>query len=155
MTTLPHTTLRWWTVVSHPLYTTDSALSDCQYFGPLKDALQGRHFADDDKLKQRAWGAPTGKDFTRETYSVPRKIKKASILQDTLCKNTLHFVKVVPIIYVNLAVSVIVVSANKETLLSYRPSYKPGLLFSEIFKNLLVLSIVVELCVLTLFFSVS
>jgi hypothetical protein len=76
-------------------------------------------------------------------------------MQDTLCKNNLNFVNVVSIIYVNLTVSVIIVSANKETLLSYRPSYQPGLLFSEIVKNLLVLSIVVELCVLTLFFSVS
>jgi hypothetical protein len=47
-------------------------------------------------------------------------------MQDTLCKNNLNFVKVVPIIYVNLTVNVIVVSDNKEALLLYRPSYQPG-----------------------------
>ena len=34
-------------------------------------------------------------------------------MQETLCKNNLNFVKVVPIIYVNVIVSVIVVSDKK------------------------------------------
>jgi hypothetical protein len=34
-------------------------------------------------------------------------------MQDTLCKNNLNFVKIVPIIYTNLIVSVIVVSDKK------------------------------------------
>jgi hypothetical protein len=65
-------------------------------------------------------------------------------MQDTLCKNNLNFVKVVPIIYANLNVGIVVVSDNKETLLLHRPSYQPGF----------VLSIVVELCS-ALFLSVS
>lgn len=34
-------------------------------------------------------------------------------MQETLCKTNLHFVKVVPVIYVNLIVSVIAVSDKK------------------------------------------
>ena len=67
-----------------------------------------------------------------------------------MCKNNLNFVKAVPLIYVNLILSVFVVSGIK----IMRPSYQPGSVL-QIFKNLLVLSVVVDLCVLTLFFSVS
>ena len=35
-----------WTLLLHPPYSPDLAPSDPQLFGPLKDALRGRRFAD-------------------------------------------------------------------------------------------------------------
>ena len=43
-----------WTVFPHPPYSPYLAPSDFHPSGPLKDALQGHRFTDDDKLKQRA-----------------------------------------------------------------------------------------------------
>jgi hypothetical protein len=40
------------TVLPHPAHSPDLAPSDYHLFGPVKDALRGRHFADDDELKQ-------------------------------------------------------------------------------------------------------
>jgi histone-lysine N-methyltransferase SETMAR len=40
-----------WTVLPRPLYSPDLTPSDFHIFGPLKDALRGRRFADDDELK--------------------------------------------------------------------------------------------------------
>jgi histone-lysine N-methyltransferase SETMAR len=44
-------------VLEHPPYSPDLAPSDCHLFGPLKDALRGRHFASDQELKEvvHAW----------------------------------------------------------------------------------------------------
>ena len=39
---------------TRPAYSLDLAPSDFHLLGPPKDALRGRHFADDDELKQRA-----------------------------------------------------------------------------------------------------
>jgi histone-lysine N-methyltransferase SETMAR len=55
----PHISLRTreaiatvgWTVLPHPPYSPGLAPSDFHLFGPLKDALRGRRFADDDELK--------------------------------------------------------------------------------------------------------
>jgi histone-lysine N-methyltransferase SETMAR len=41
-----------WTVLPHPAHSPDLAPSDCHVFGPVKDALDGQHFADDYELKQ-------------------------------------------------------------------------------------------------------
>lgn len=57
--TLPHTDLRTraasattdWTVLPHSPNTPELAFSDPHLFGPLKDALRGRHFVHDDELK--------------------------------------------------------------------------------------------------------
>ena len=37
-----------WTVLPHPPYSPDLALSDFHLFGPLKDALRGTRFEDDE-----------------------------------------------------------------------------------------------------------
>jgi histone-lysine N-methyltransferase SETMAR len=39
------------TVLSHPPYSSELAPSDFHLFGPLKDAVRGRRFADDNELK--------------------------------------------------------------------------------------------------------
>jgi hypothetical protein len=39
-------------VLDHPAYSPDLALLDFHLFGPLKEALRGRRFADDDKVKE-------------------------------------------------------------------------------------------------------
>jgi histone-lysine N-methyltransferase SETMAR len=52
----PHTSLRTreaiatmgWTVLRHPPFSPDLAPSDFNLFDPLKDALRGRRFADDE-----------------------------------------------------------------------------------------------------------
>jgi hypothetical protein len=136
MTKAPHTTLRsrkviaavGWTVLSHTPYTADSALSDFQIFGPLKNTLRGSRYAEIEQLKQRVWGATTGKGFYATGIQRLKGGKKPLIMQETLCKNNLNFVKFVPIIYVNLIVSVVIASdkKNNEALLLYRPSYQPG-----------------------------
>jgi histone-lysine N-methyltransferase SETMAR len=40
------------TVLPHPAHSPDLAASDYHLFGPVKDALPGCHFADDNELKQ-------------------------------------------------------------------------------------------------------
>jgi histone-lysine N-methyltransferase SETMAR len=40
-----------WTVLPHPPYSPGLASFDFHLFGPLKDSLRGRRFADDDELK--------------------------------------------------------------------------------------------------------
>jgi hypothetical protein len=41
-----------WTVLPHSAHSQDLAPSDYRLFGPVKDALRGRHFADDNELAQ-------------------------------------------------------------------------------------------------------
>jgi hypothetical protein len=45
------TATKGWTVLPHPLYSPDLAPPKFRLFGPLKDALPGQHFADEDELK--------------------------------------------------------------------------------------------------------
>jgi histone-lysine N-methyltransferase SETMAR len=55
----PHTSLRTheaiakmrWTILPHPAHSPDLALTDYHLFGPVTDALCGRHFADGNELK--------------------------------------------------------------------------------------------------------
>jgi histone-lysine N-methyltransferase SETMAR len=57
----PHTSFRTreaivkmvWTVLPHPAHSPDLAPFDCHLFGAVNNALCGRHFADDNDLKQR------------------------------------------------------------------------------------------------------
>ena len=61
----PHTSLRTqeaiaksgWTVLPHPPYSPGLAPSDFHLFGPLKDALHGTRFEDDDSVIRvvRSW----------------------------------------------------------------------------------------------------
>jgi len=61
----PHTSLRTqetiakfgWTVLLHPSYSPDLALSDFHLFGLLKDALRGTSFEDDESVIRavRTW----------------------------------------------------------------------------------------------------
>jgi histone-lysine N-methyltransferase SETMAR len=54
----PHTSLRTqeaiakfgWTVLPHPAYSPDLALSDFHLFGPMKDTLCGTRFEDDESV---------------------------------------------------------------------------------------------------------
>jgi histone-lysine N-methyltransferase SETMAR len=41
-----------WEVLEHPAHSSDLAPSDFHLFGPLKNALRGRRFADDDERKE-------------------------------------------------------------------------------------------------------
>jgi len=61
----PHTSLRTmeaitkfvWTVLTNPSYSPDLAPSDFHLFGPLKDALRGTRFEDDESVirAMRTW----------------------------------------------------------------------------------------------------
>ena len=51
MTTREATATMGWTVLPHPPYSPDLAPYDFHLFGPLKDVLRGRRFADIDDLK--------------------------------------------------------------------------------------------------------
>jgi hypothetical protein len=41
-----------WEVLEHPAHSSELAPSDFHLFGPLKNALRGHRFADDDEMKE-------------------------------------------------------------------------------------------------------
>ena len=55
----PHTSIRTmeaitsfrWTVIPHPPYSPDLALSDYHFFGPMKEGLRGNRYGDDNEVK--------------------------------------------------------------------------------------------------------
>jgi histone-lysine N-methyltransferase SETMAR len=55
-------------VLEHPPYSLDLVPSDYHLFGPLKDALRGRHFASDEEVKEvvHAWLVTQPKTFSSE-----------------------------------------------------------------------------------------
>jgi histone-lysine N-methyltransferase SETMAR len=55
-------------VLEHPPYSPDLTRSDYHLFGPLRDALRGRHFANDKELKEvvHAWLVTQPKTFFSE-----------------------------------------------------------------------------------------
>jgi histone-lysine N-methyltransferase SETMAR len=71
----PHTSLltreatatMGWAVPPHPPYSPDLEPSDFHLYGPLKDALRGRRFADDDELKHSV--REELRHFSKEFYS--------------------------------------------------------------------------------------
>jgi hypothetical protein len=69
----------WGEFLPHLPYSPDLAFSKIHPFGPLKDALRGRRFADDDVLEH---GEPeelraSAKGFTRLANSVSHKAENA------------------------------------------------------------------------------
>jgi histone-lysine N-methyltransferase SETMAR len=72
----PHTSLRTqeaiakfgWTVLPHPSYSPDLAPSDFHLFGPLKDAVRGARFEDDESviLAVRTWLRERERSWYRE-----------------------------------------------------------------------------------------
>ena len=72
----PHSSLRTteclakfgWTVLPHPPYSPDLAPSDYHLFSPLKAALRGRHFSDNDEIVREVknWTASAGTDFYKQ-----------------------------------------------------------------------------------------
>ncbi|GBN19565.1 hypothetical protein AVEN_128642-1 [Araneus ventricosus] len=54
-----------WSVLQHPFYSPDLAPSDFQLFGPLKQHLGGKHFADDDDVQHEIllWMRQQPKEF--------------------------------------------------------------------------------------------
>jgi hypothetical protein len=54
-----------WTVLPHPAHSPNLAPSDLHLFGPVEDALLGRHFANDNKLKESFHDVPRspGREF--------------------------------------------------------------------------------------------
>jgi hypothetical protein len=51
-----------WTVLLHPAHSPDLAPSDYHLLGFVKVSLRGRHFADDNDLKQDVLGS-RGREF--------------------------------------------------------------------------------------------
>jgi len=41
----------YWTALQHPLYSPDISPCDCHMFGPLKEALGGQRFDDDEQVE--------------------------------------------------------------------------------------------------------
>jgi hypothetical protein len=74
----PHTSLReaitkmGWTVPPHPAHSPDLAPSDYRLFGPVRDALRGRHFADDNELKQSFRDVLRSQDRESESKGIQR-----------------------------------------------------------------------------------
>jgi histone-lysine N-methyltransferase SETMAR len=56
-----------WTVLPHPPFSPGLAPSDFHLYGPLKDALGGRRFADDDELKHSV--GEELRRFSKEFYT--------------------------------------------------------------------------------------
>jgi hypothetical protein len=115
-----------WTALPHPAHSPDMAPSDYDLFGPVKDALRGRHFADDNELNQSFRDVLRNRG--REFYNtgVQRLIQRwqKRVENEDTVKNSLIIAKDVWIMHVNLIVIAITYSEKKlEALLSYRPSY--------------------------------
>jgi hypothetical protein len=56
-----------WTVLPHPAHSPDLSPSDNHLFGPVREALRGRHFADGNELKHSFRDVPRSRD--REFYN--------------------------------------------------------------------------------------
>jgi histone-lysine N-methyltransferase SETMAR len=90
----PHTGLRiWehitkmgWTVLLHPPYSPDLALSDFPLCVSLKDALRGTHFEHDNSIIEavRKWLCRQGKSWYRQRIHalVPRWCKAVQVAGD-------------------------------------------------------------------------
>jgi len=61
-----------WTLLDHPPYSPDLAPSDYHLFGPLKNHLGGKHFADDGEVERevRRWLGLQTRDFYTEGIGV-------------------------------------------------------------------------------------
>jgi hypothetical protein len=80
-----------WTVLPHPAYSPDLAVSDYHLFGPVKDALHGCHFADD-KVFVMCSKAEAG-NFTILIYNGLLNTRKSVLKIMTLWKNSLTTAK--------------------------------------------------------------
>jgi hypothetical protein len=100
----PHTSLRTseavarmgWTVLSHPAHSLQLAPSDCQLFGPVKDALRGRHFADDSELQKLflMCSEVEARNLTTLIYSVSLNVGRSVLeMTDNLWENSLIMAK--------------------------------------------------------------
>jgi hypothetical protein len=86
------------TVLPHPAHSPDLAPSNYRLFGPLRDALHGRHFAYGSELKQSLLDElrSGGREFTTLVYSVLLNVGKSLLkITETLWKNSLIIAKVV------------------------------------------------------------
>jgi histone-lysine N-methyltransferase SETMAR len=91
-----------WTVLSHPPYSPELAHPEFHLFGPLKDALRGRRFAEDDELKRSV--REELRRFSKEFFAtgiqhLKQRCNSVLIMKKTFWKNNLNFVKDVPLIY--------------------------------------------------------
>jgi histone-lysine N-methyltransferase SETMAR len=69
--------------IPHPPYSPDLALSDFHVFGPLKDALSGTLFRDDDEVRSAVheWLCTHPKDFfSRGIYALVKRWRKCTEL---------------------------------------------------------------------------
>jgi histone-lysine N-methyltransferase SETMAR len=62
-----------WELLEHPPYNPDLAPSDFHVFGPLKNNLGGKRFADDkqDEMEVRKWLRQQSKDFYALVFNAP------------------------------------------------------------------------------------
>jgi hypothetical protein len=106
-----------WTVLPHPAHSPDLAPSDYCLFGPVKDALHGCHFADDNEEKQSFCDVLQSKDSdftTLVVYSVLLNTGKSVVkMTETLWKNNLITAKDVRIINLNFIVTAVTFSEKK------------------------------------------
>lgn len=88
----PHTSLRTcehiaklgWIVLPHPPYSPDLAPSDFHLFGPMKNFIRGRRFADDEEVihEVTTWLRRQSKDFYRQgIHALVSRWKKAVELE--------------------------------------------------------------------------
>jgi histone-lysine N-methyltransferase SETMAR len=89
-----------WPVLLLPPYSPELTPSDFHLSGPLKDAIRGRRFADDDVLKHSV--REQLRRFSKEFYATgiqrltQRWIKCVDNEEDFVEKNSLKFVKIEP-----------------------------------------------------------
>jgi hypothetical protein len=116
----PHTSLRkreaiakmWWTLHHHPADSPVLAPSDCHLFGPVKDALSLRHFADDNELK-RSFRAPKSRQgilqhWYTASYSTLAKVcskwqtlrKNSPTIEQNMWINHVNFIAIGVITFV-------------------------------------------------------
>jgi hypothetical protein len=119
MVTREATAAMRWTVLHHSPCSPDLATSDSHLFGPRKDALRGRRFAEDDELKHIIGEGL--RCFSKGFYAtgiqrLTQRWKSVLIMNETLWKNDLNFVKDVSMRYVNVIVIAIIVYEKRSIL---------------------------------------
>jgi hypothetical protein len=117
----PHTSLRTrkaiarvrWTVLAHPVHSSDLAPSYCKLFGPVRDALRGRHFADDNKLKQSfrdVLRSRSRKFYNTGIQRLAQRLQKCVDNYENFCGKNSLMIANIQIVCVNFAVTAITFS---------------------------------------------
>jgi hypothetical protein len=111
-----------WTTLPHPARSPDQAPSIYHMFGPVKDALCGRHLADDNELKVFMMCFKIKAGYFPTLVFLLNVGKSMLKMTKTLWKNSLIIAKDKRIIHVNFTVITITFSEEKNGSITFVPA---------------------------------